>query len=109
VLGETLAMVALDLDHPVLEGAARAAEPLHLGGAGLEGGPALRQPADHGDRLAVAAAAVTEETDDTVPRRRGGGTRARLHTPESSRIRARESVYPRGNVDSPARGREGAS
>src|SRR5258708_5695321 len=41
VLGEALAVITLDLDRPVLERAPRAADPLHLGDAGVEGGPAL--------------------------------------------------------------------
>jgi len=41
MLGEAFAVIALDLDRLVLERASRAADPLHLGDAGLEGGPAL--------------------------------------------------------------------
>jgi len=41
VVGEALPVIALDLDRAVLEGAARAADPLHLGDEGIEGGPSL--------------------------------------------------------------------
>ena len=61
-------MVALDQDHAVLQGAAGAAEPLHLGEAGQERGPALGQPVNHGHGLAVASAAIAEEPDDAVAR-----------------------------------------
>ena len=42
-LGHALAVVALDLDGAVLDGAARAAEPLEVGGARLEPRPAGRE------------------------------------------------------------------
>src|SRR5512145_591177 len=77
VLSEPLAMIALDLDHAVLQGAAGAAEPLHLGEARLERGAALRQAVDHGHGLAVAAAAIPEEPDHAVAR--GGRLRGWLH------------------------------
>ena len=112
-VGQPLAVVTLDLDRVVLQGPARAAEPLHLRDAGLEGGGILCASADHGHRLAVATAAVPEEPHHPVLRRQragagGGGARRRLHRANLAETVGRESLYPRGVV-SPAGGREGAS
>src|SRR6185295_4236565 len=54
-LGDALAVVTLDLDRAVLDGAAGAAEPLELRHAPLD--LTDGQPSDHGHDLAVPAAA----------------------------------------------------
>jgi len=114
VLGQPLTVIALDLDHLALEGAARTAQALHLGDPGLEGGARLGQSADHGHRLAVASTAVAEEPHHAVVGRRRAAAgwsvvRTRLHRLNVAELASSESLYARGTVVSPARGREGVS
>src|SRR4030095_6508925 len=67
VLGDALAVVALDLDGAVLHGAAGAAEPLERSGAPLD--LTDGQASDHGHDLAIPAAAVAKDAHDAVVRR----------------------------------------
>src|SRR5262252_6727036 len=78
LLGDTLPVVALDLDDAVLHGAARAAEALELGGECVERGAARGQAVNHRDDLAAAIAAVARDAHDAVVGRTmaGGGTGA---------------------------------
>src|SRR5215470_5943352 len=69
-LGQPVAVVALDLHDPLLEGAAGAAQPLELAGARLQRRAALGQPVDHGHGLAVVTAAIAEKPNDAVARDR---------------------------------------
>ena len=64
--GNSLAMVALDLDDAVLERAAGAAQALELHQASIEAGAPLRKATDHGYRLAPAVTSLAEDPHDAV-------------------------------------------
>src|SRR4051812_39770642 len=67
-LGDPLAVVALDLDHAVLDGAAGAAEALELLGQGALGRVAAGYAGDGGDGLAAASAGLPADAQHAVTR-----------------------------------------
>ena len=74
--GQKLAVVALDLDDPVLDRASGPAALLELAGQGFEPVGRQGQAGDAGDALAFAALGLAGDPDNAVARRRDAGTGA---------------------------------